>query len=386
MKLDDFIPFSPPLFGYEEVQSVRETLESGWVATGPKTFQFECDFANYVGAKYAVAMFSCTSALHLSLVALGIKPGDEVITSPFTFASTAHAICYVGAKPVFVDINLDTLNLDHSKIEEAITDNTSVILPVHYGGMPCEMDQIVDIAKKHGLYIVEDAAHAVGSEYKGRKIGSIGDITCFSFYATKNLSTGEGGMATTNNEEFANLMRRLTMYGISDARDIFAKRYTSRGTWDYDIEMLGFKCNMSDIVAAIGLEQLKKIKTFNEVRGRYSEIYRKQFAGNCKIRLLENKDNIINCWHLFPIILNIDKIDRGRDDIIEKLRKRNVGTSVLFKPLHLHSYYKNTLNHRYGDFPNSEYIYERIINLPISPKIPEDKIEVITSVVNEVIS
>lgn len=368
-KTEKYILFSPPWIGSEEEQEVLASLRSGWITTGPKVKEFEKQVAEYTGAKHAVATFSCTDAMLIALCVLGVKEGDEVITSPYTFASTGHVICHLGAKPVFVDVEADTFNIDHQKIEKKITSKTKAIFPVHYAGHSCDMDPILQIAQKYKLYVVEDAAHAIGSEYKSRKIGILGDITCFSFYATKNLATSEGGMALTDNEEWANRMRILTMYGISDAREIWQKRYTKAGSVHHDIVELGYKCNMTDICAAIGIPQLAKLDRFNQIREEFATIYNNAFKNHSGLQIPIVKEYAKSNRHLYPLLLNLDFLDTDRDSFIEALKEINIGTSVLFMPLHLHSYYAKTLGHVYGDFPVAENLFERVVCLPISPKL-----------------
>jgi dTDP-4-amino-4,6-dideoxygalactose transaminase len=368
-KTTNFVPFAPPLIGNEEIEEVVATLKSGWITTGPKVKAFEKRFAEWVGAPYAAATFSCTSAMHLSLVALGIGPGDEVITTPFTFASTAHVILWCGAKPVFVDIRPDTLQIDERQIESKINPNTKVILPVHYGGNPAAIEEIVALAKRRGLAVIEDAAHAIGARVKDRSIGTVGDATCFSFYATKNITTAEGGMVTTRDAGLAEKVRKLSMYGISDSREIW-KRYAPRGTWFYDVEMIGYKCNMTDIAAAMGLHQLNHLSEWIMLRTKYAGIYGERLKGlGCDfMRIAEDHQC---AWHLFPLLLP-EAVDRDR--FIEYLTRSGVGSSVLFRPLHLHSAYQKVLGTREGDFPQSEKVYQRLVCLPLSPAVTEEEI------------
>lgn len=384
---DDFIPFSPPLIGRAEIDEVKDTLESGWLTTGPKTERFENLVRDYVGAKYAVAVNSCTAALHLALVVLGIGPEDAVICPTYTFASTGHVIAYTGATPVFVDSEDRTFNLDVDKLKQILEEDCvdtkkglihkksgkkiKAILPVHYGGQPCDLDEIMGLAYKYDLHVVEDAAHALGTEYQGRRIGSIGPITCFSFYATKNLTTGEGGMLVTDNEEWAEKARVLSMYGISDARRIW-KRYAPKGSWVYDIKYLGFKYNMMDIQAALGIHQLARLDEFIETRAKHAAIYREAFADLHQIRCPHVLEDARHCWHLFPILVDNDLLKVHRDEIIEILKAKNIGTSVLFQPLHLHSYYQETWGTKEGDFPVAEDVFSRVINLPVSPALTEE--------------
>jgi dTDP-4-amino-4,6-dideoxygalactose transaminase len=361
-----FLPFSQPFIGNKEIEEVVSTLRSGWITTGPKAQEFERKFSEYVDSKYAVAVNSCTAALHLALEALGIDKNDEVITTTFTFASTVNVIIYQNAKPVLVDIKEDTYNIDPDKISEAITSKTKAIIPVHYGGQPCDMDLILKIAKENNVAVIEDAAHAVGSEFKGKKIGSISDITCFSFYPTKNITTIEGGMITTNSKELAEKTRILSLHGMS--RDAW-KRYSSNGSWFYEIEYPGYKYNMTDIQASLGLVQLERIDDFYRIREKQAEIYLKAFKNTPEIITPKISKNVKHTWHLFPIQLNLDllKIDRAR--FIEALKAENIGSSVHFIPVHLHPFYAKTFGFKKGDFPVAEKVYNRIVSLPIYPKM-----------------
>ena len=376
----EFLPFSPPLLGSEEKAELMDTLDSGWITKGPKTERFEQDFAAYCSVEHAAAVYSCTAALHLALVALGIGPGDEVLVPTMSFASTAHVVAYVGATPVFVDCDLD-FNIAVDQIESKITERTKAIIPMHYGGQACDMDAILDIAQRYGLRVVEDAAHAAGAAYKGKKIGSLqSDVACFSFYATKNMTTGEGGMATTNNGDLIERIKVLSMYGISDARRIW-KRYAPKGSWWYDIVELGYKYNMMDIQAALGIHQLRRLDGFIERRAHFAWMYKEGFADLSAISIPAVKNDVHHAWHLFPILIDPDSLTIDRAQFIEQLRAENIGTSVFWIPLHMHTYYRETLEHDPADFPNALYLYERVISLPISPKMAdEDVLDVIAAV------
>ena len=375
------IPFSPPWLGQEEEQEILDSLRNGWLTTGPKVKEFEKQVAGFVGAKNAAAAFSCTDAMLTALRVMGVKEGDEVITTPYTFASTAHVICHHRAKPVFVDVEADTSNIDPEKIEAKITPKTKGIIPVHFAGHACDMDSIMDIAKRHKIFVMEDGAHALGTEYKNNTIGSIGDITCFSFYATKNLTTSEGGMAVTNNEDWANRMRILTMYGISDAREIWHNRYSKDGDIHYDIVELGYKCNMTDLCAAIGIQQLAKLNSFNAAREQFAQIYDNAFKDHPGLKIPTIKSYTKTCRHLYPLLLNLDYLNINRDSFINSLKKLNINTSVLFKPLHLHSYYADTFTYKRGDFPIAEKLFERVVCLPVSPKLGESNIRKVAETV-----
>src|SRR5262245_35643817 len=367
----EFIPFHRPAIDENEIESVVETLKSGWLTTGPKVKTFEEDFARYVASKHAVAVNSGTAALHLALDAIGIKEGDDVILPTMTFAATAEVVLYFKANPVLVDCQRDTLNLDPSQIEPAITSKTKAIIPVHFGGQPCEMDRILNIAKKHNLRVIEDAAHALPANHHSRTIGTIGDITCFSFYATKTITTGEGGMATTENSEWAERMRMMSLHGIS--HDAW-KRYTKEGSWYYEILYPGFKYNLTDIAAAIGIEQLKKCNKFWEARQRIAMNYAKAFADLKEIQVPSCRNDVQHAWHLFVIQLTLERLKINRNEFIEALREKEIGTSVHFIPLHLHPYYRDKFGYKPGEFPNASAVFDRIISLPIYPKMTEGNV------------
>src|SRR5215831_18054822 len=364
----EFMPFHVPEIGEEEICSVVETLRSGWLTTGSKAKRFEEDFKKYIGTIHAVAVNSGTAALHLALDATGIGPGDEVIVPTMTFTATAEVVIYLGARPILVDCEPDTLNLDPSDIERKISPRTKAIIPVHFGGQPCDMERILEIAEEYELKVIEDAAHALPASYRHKKVGAIGDITCFSFYATKTITTGEGGMATTENSEWAQRMRMMSLHGIS--HDAW-KRYTKEGSWYYEILYPGFKYNLTDIAAAIGIEQLKKCNDFWEARQRIAMNYAKAFADLQEIQLPTCRNAVQHAWHLFVIQLNLERLKINRNQFIEALRDKEIGTSVHFIPLHLHPYYRNKFGYKPEDFPNASKAFERIVSLPIFPGMTE---------------
>lgn len=372
----EFLPYYEPLIEEDEVKEVVDTLKSGWLTMGPKTAEFEDSIVEYTGAKYAIAVNSCTAALHLSLIALGVRKGDEVITTPFTFASTGNVIIHVGAKPVFVDIDRKTYNINPERIKEAITPKTKAIVPVHYAGQPCDMKAIMEIAKDHNLFIVEDAAHAIGAEYENKKIGTFGTTTCFSFYATKNITTGEGGAITINDEELADKLRVLRLHGMS--KDAW-KRYSDKGSWYYEIADCGWKYNMTDIQAALGIHQIKKLDRFIEIRRGYAEIYNEELKKVDEVITPYEKSNVKHVYHLYPILLR----SHNRNEFVEKMYERGIGCSVHFIPLHLHPFYKNTFGFKKGDFPNAEWVYEREVSLPLYPKMKEEDVESIANRIKE---
>jgi UDP-4-amino-4,6-dideoxy-N-acetyl-beta-L-altrosamine transaminase len=377
-----FLPYSLPLLDEQEEQAVLDVLRSGWLTTGPKVRQFEEAFAQYTGATHAVAVNSCTAAMHLVLAAWGIGQGDEVITTPLTFCATLEAIEYVGATPVLVDVEPATANIDPNRIEDAITPCTRAVLPVHYGGLPCEMDAIMEIAARHHLLVLEDAAHAVGAEYKGRKIGTIGHATAFSFYATKNLTTGEGGMITTHDADLADQCRILSLHGIS--RDAW-KRYTAAGSWYYEVQALGYKYNMTDLQAALGICQLNKLDAMNARRQQIAAQYHRAFA---ELEFLtpfptELPTDRTHVWHLYTILLHLDALRIDRAQFIEELKAHNIGTSVHFIPIHYHPHYARYGWQR-GQFPNAEQYYERTLSLPLYPAMSDQDVADVIEAVYDV--
>ncbi|MDD5529401.1 MAG: DegT/DnrJ/EryC1/StrS family aminotransferase [bacterium] len=375
------VPFGLPYITKDEIDEVIEALRSGWISTGPKSVELEEKLREYIGTKYSAIVSSCTAALHLALCAYDIKEGDEVITSPYTFIATTESILYTGAKPVFVDIHKDTLNIDPAKIEKAITKRTKAIVPVHIAGHPCEMDEIMKIAKKHNLIVIEDAAHAFGTYYKSKKIGTIGDATCFSFYATKNLTTGEGGMITTNNKKIAEKIKLLRLHGMS--RDAW-KRYSKEGSWYYEILTTGYKYNISDIHSALGIQQLKKFEKMQKMREKIVNTYDEAFSKIKELQIPVIKDySTTHAYHLYiiKIVPELLKIDRTK--FIELLRAENIGTGVHFIPLHLMPFYKQTFGFKKGDFPNAEWAYERTISLPLYPGLTSEDVKYIIKKVKD---
>jgi UDP-4-amino-4,6-dideoxy-N-acetyl-beta-L-altrosamine transaminase len=378
---EEFLPFSLPDIGQAEIDEVVDTLQSGWITTGPKTKTFEQRFAGYIGVHHAIAVNSCTAALHIALSAAGIGPGDEVITSPLTFCSTANVVIHLGGIPVFADIG-DDYNIDPSEIEEHITSRTKAIIPVHYSGQPCRMDEILACAQDHDLLVIEDAAHAVGARYHDRMIGTIGDVTTFSFYAIKNMTTGEGGMITTDDDELAERMRLLSLHGIS--KDAW-KRYTSRGSWYYEVIHAGYKYNMTDIQAALGIHQLARLERFLEVRSKYVAMYNEAFGETPEIQTPVVNTDVRHAWHLYVIQLDLERLNINRAQFIEALREENIGTSVHFIPVHLHPHYHATYGYKRGDFPNTERVYDRIVSLPLYPKMTEEDVEEVIAAVKKVV-
>jgi dTDP-4-amino-4,6-dideoxygalactose transaminase len=318
---------------------VLECLRSGWLTTGMKVREFEALFAKYVGAKHAIAVNSCTSGLHLALEAAGVKEGDEVITSPMTFTATAAVVEHLRAHPVFVDIDAETMNIDPAGIEARITPKTKAILPVHFAGQACDMNAIGEIARRHGLVVIEDAAHAIPTRYQGRLVGTLSPITCFSFYATKNITTGEGGMVTTDDDRYAERIRLMTLHGMN--KDAW-KRYMQGGAWSYDIVAPGYKYNLPDTAAAMGIPQLRRCEEFHARRLEIARKYDEGFAGLRGVSTPVVRDPKSHGWHLYVIQVHADQLSIGRDAFIQALVERNIGVSVHFSPLHLQPYYRDT--------------------------------------------
>lgn len=380
---DKFLPFGAPQILQQEINEVIDTLKSGWLSTGPKVHKFEEMFKNYIGCKYVVALNSCTAGLYLALDSIGIKKGDEIITTPLTFPATVNAIVNIGAKPVFVDVEKDTGNIDTSKIKKVITKKTKAILPVHLYGMPCEMDEILYIAKKHNLHVIEDAAHCIEGKYKNKKIGNIGDATSFSFYATKNVTCGEGGMITTNNSELADKIRVKSLHGISKGA---WKRYSSDGFQHYDVLYPGYKYNMMDLQAAIGIHQLARIEENLRIRERYWKKYNKAFYNVEEIIIPKEEKNIKHARHLYTILLKLERLKITRDEFLTALQKENIGCGVHFISCHLYSYYKKMYGYKRGDFPSAEFISDRTVSLPLSAKLTDKDIEDVIHAVKKIIN
>ena len=386
MRPDTFIPFHLPSIGDEEVREVESTLRSGWLTTGPRTAQFEKEFGSYVRSPYAIAVNSCTAGLHTALTALGVGKGDEVITTPLTFCSTVHAILLTGAKPVLADVRADG-NIDPEKIEKAITARTRAILPVHLAGLPCEMKVIWRIARRHGLLVVEDAAHAAGTYYRGRSIGGAGDsgvsdAVCFSFYATKNMTTGEGGMITTPSKSLADRIRILSLHGMS--RDAW-NRYSKHGSWYYEVVATGFKYNLSDIQSAIGIHQLRKLDSFIKARAQYAEMYNQAFAGLEELETAPAGAHCRHSWHLYMLRLNLPSLKIDRKGFIEQLRRRGVGASVHFIPISLHPYFSRMpwATHRCDQALN---LYQRVVSLPLYPAMTEAQVRRVVASVKHIVA
>lgn len=376
-----FMPFSQPLIGDEEIAEVVDSLKSGWLTTGPKVARFEEAFAAFVGAEAALAVNSCTDALLIALAALGVGPGDEVVTTAITFVSTVHCIERLGARPVLVDVEPDTLNIDPVKLEAALTPKTKAIVPVHLYGHPVELDTIRAIAAARGIPIVEDAAHGASALYRGRMIGASPSIAAFSFYPTKNMTTGEGGMLV-GPKAFVDRARPWSLHGMS--RDAYA-RYTATGSWFYDVVVPGFKSNMTDLQAALGLHQLRKLPSFQERRRALAASLDRAFAGMPEIQRPTERPEVHASLHVYVIRLVLDRLTIGRDEFINQLKARNIGSSVHFIPIHLHSYYRDKYGYAPGDFPVALAEYSRLISLPMHLRLSDDDLQDVISAVTDVV-
>jgi len=372
-----FIPLSRPYITDHEIEAVVDVLKSGHLTTGPKVLEFENNIRRYIGEGiYAVALNSCTAGLYLALLALDIGEGDEVIIPTWTFAATGHVVLWTGARPILCDIDETSLNIDVEKIKSLITPKTKAIIPVHFAGYPCEMDGIVDLAKKHNLVVIEDAAHAIGTCYKGKRIGNFGNVTLFSFYATKNLTCGEGGMAVSRDSNLIEKMKKMSYFGIN--KEAF-KQHKDRGNWYYEIDELGYKYNMDSIHAAIGLIQLKRLDQMNERRREIAKMYKENL--DKRIRFTQDRNDNYHTYHIFPIRIGNDIIDR--DELISKLKMRNIGTSVHFIALHRHPFYKSMAGNKV--FPVADKAYQEIVSIPIFPSMSDDDVYYVIENINDIL-
>lgn len=391
-----FLPFAPPLIGEDEIAEVVDTLRSDWITTGPKVNRFEQEFAAAVDAPAALAVSSCTAALHLALAALQIGPGDAVITTPMTFCSTVHVIEHVGARPILVDVEPETLNLDPRRVRATLerlngghtkAGPIKAILPVHLYGHPCDMDALLGIASEYGLAVIEDAAHALPARYKGQMVGSLGKnlptpvLTAFSFYATKNLTTAEGGMLT-GNAEMLDRARVWSLHGMSHGA---WKRYSSEGSWHYEVTCPGFKYNMTDIQAAIGLHQLRKLPEFHARRRDIAHRYNRAFRDIAELEIPPEQAWAGHAWHLYVLRLNLDRLSVTRDDFLTEMHRHQIGTSVHFIPIHLHAYYRERYGYSPQDFPVAYAGYQRMLSLPCSPRMRDQDVQDVIAAVFEVV-
>ena len=376
---ETYLPYGSQWVDEDDIQAVVDVLRSDWITTGPKVDEFEKAFAEYVGAKCAVAVSSGTAALHAAVFAGGIGTGDEVIITPMTFAASANCVLYQNGTPIFADIQPDTLNIDPKEIEKKITRRTKAIIPVDFTGHPCDLDEICDIAKRRNLLIIEDGCHALGAEYHGKKIGSLSDMTVFSFHPVKHITTGEGGIITTNNPELSNRLRIFRNHGITTE----ARERQKKGAWFYEMVDLGYNYRITDFQCALGLKQLEKINAFLERRKEIAVKYNEAFDGIPEITTPYVKENVTHAWHIYVIQLNLDSLKDNRTGIFVALRAENIGVNVHYIPVHTHPYYRKKLGPL--SYPIAEAVYERIITLPIFPKMTDDDVNSVMNAVRKVI-
>jgi dTDP-4-amino-4,6-dideoxygalactose transaminase len=369
---DSYLVFGSPQLLEPEIEEVIATLRSCWIGTGPRVAAFENNFRDYVGSPRALGVSSCTAALHLAMIAIGIEPGDEVIVPAMTFAATANAVIHAGGRPVLADVDRDTMCLSPEDVEQRITPRTRALIPVHFAGRPCRMEPLAKLAARHRLRIIEDCAHAIETLYHGRHVGTLGDIGAFSFYVTKNVVTGEGGMVTVANEAWAARIKTLALHGLS--ADAW-KRFSDEGFKHYEVIEPGFKYNMTDIQGALGLHQLARVES-NLVRRR--EIwaqYDEAFAGLPVILPLPEEPGTRHARHLYTLLVDLDRLRGGRDEVQAALHHQRIGTGIHYHALHLHRYYRETFGYVSGDFPNAEWISERTLSLPLSPKLSDEDVQ-----------
>jgi dTDP-4-amino-4,6-dideoxygalactose transaminase len=376
------IPFFKPAISEDDIDAVVDAMRSGWITSGPNVQALEAELAAYTGAGYANAVNSCTAALHLALAAWGIGPGDEVIVPVYTFSATANVVLHCGATPVLVDVRDSDANMDPAAFEKAITRQTKAVIPVDFGGEPCDMAAIITIARRHGLKVLSDSAHSVGSLYRGRPVGSIADATALSFYATKNMTTGEGGALLTDDPELSDRVRMLTLHGIT--KDGWG-RYTAGGTWRYDIAEFGFKDNLTDIAAALGRSQLRRLETFNEDRDRVAARYLANLRDEEHLILPSINEANRRVWHIFMVRVRNEQSPVPRDEVIEKLAERGIQTSVHFIPLHYFTAYQRYGNWKPGDFPVAEHIFDGAISLPIFPEMTDTQVDDVCQALREIL-
>jgi UDP-4-amino-4,6-dideoxy-N-acetyl-beta-L-altrosamine transaminase len=375
------LPYGHHSIEESDIEAVVKTLRSDWLTTGPKIEEFEEAIAAWVGAKYAVSFSSGTAALHAAVFAAGLQPGDEAITSPLTFAATANCVLYQGATPVFADVSSDTLNLDPQAAAVRITSRTRVILPVDYAGHPADLDAILALAERHGLVVIEDACHALGAEYRGRRVGNLSHMTVFSFHPVKHLTTGEGGMVTTDNPEFAETLRRFRNHGISSD----ARQRQNLGQWHYEMVLLGFNYRLTDIACALGLEQLKRLDMNlarrNQIAARYTAAFR-EVPG---VFLPRVRSDVNPAWHLYPLRLDLKQLSVGRAEVFRALRAENIGVNVHYIPVHRHPYYRDRFGYQGGEYPVAEDAYERLISLPMFQGMSDDDVNDVVHAVIKVV-
>lgn len=381
---DNFLVFGAPQIGNEEVEEVVSCLHRRWIGTGPLVSRFEADFAHYKGdVKNSIALNSCTAALHLSLIAAGIGPGDEVITTPMTFCATVNAIIHSGAKPVLADCDPRTMNIDSAEVEKKITSKTKAILPVHFAGRCCDMAPLMSLAEENNLIVIEDCAHAVESEYKGRKAGTFGTIGCFSFYVTKNVVAGEGGMVITDDDQIASTIKILGLHGLS--KDAW-KRFSDEGYKHYQVMYAGYKYNMTDMQAALGIHQLRRVEENWLRRKKIWDSYNDAFRDLPCILPADPEPDTRHALHLYTPLLDIDRLNRDRDWVLKALTAENVGIGVHYLPVHLHPYYQDIFSWKVGDYPNAEWIGQRTLSLPLSAAVDDNDVDDVINAFRKVLN
>ncbi len=380
---DNFLAFARPCIEAADIELVVETLRSGWLTVGPRTHDFQRRVAEYVGVESAAALNSCTAGLHLAMVALGIGPGDEVILPTIDFVSGANTVCHLGATPVLVDVDAETICVTPNIFEAAITDRTRLLMPVHFAGRPCDMDGIMELARTRGIKVLGDAAHAIGADIGGRRIGSMADATSFSFYVTKGITTGEGGAVTSTDPD---LTARIALLGLHGMSSDAWKRYSERGPWYYEVLEAGYKCNMSDMQAALGLSQIDRVDTFRERRREIADAYTAAFAQDPSITPPAAYLDGHHAWHLYPIQIDVDALSIDRDQFIKQLVEEGIGVSVHFIPVHYHPYYRKLLGLERGSFPVAEHYFERAVSLPIYPSMTSGDVDDVIEAVRKLTS
>lgn len=379
----DFLPLTRPWIGEEEKREVLDTLDGVWLSRGPKVSQFEDDFRKYTEANHAIALSSCTAALHVAIVAAGIKEGDEVITTPITFPATTNAILYERAVPVLVDVDRRTFNIDPSLIEKRITSRTKAIIPVHMAGQPCDMAEILEIARRKNLTVIEDAAHAIGATYAGKKVGSLADAGCFSFYASKNLVTGDGGMLTVEDDKVAEFSRVIGLHGMSTTA---WKRYSKEGVPNWELVYPGFKYNMTDIQASLGIHQLRKIETITALREKWCQLYDDFLSDIPEVTLPYRAPGRRHACHLYIITLHIDRLSVSRDQFLAMLKAENIGCGIHFVSVHMQPYYVSRFGYQRRDYPNAEWLSDRILSLPLFPQMTEADVHDVARAVRKLVA
>ncbi len=378
----EFLVFGSPLVTENEINAVENVLRSCWIGTGPRVAEFEDLFRDYVGSQYAIAVNSCTAALHLAMVASGIGRGDEVIVPAMTFCATANAVVHTGAVPVFADVGFSDGCIDPQDVEKRITPRTKAIIPVHFAGRPCNMEALKTIADRHGLLLIEDAAHAIESSAQGKKIGAIGDMTCFSFYVTKNLYTGEGGMITTNDEELAAKIKTYALHGMT--KDAW-RRFSDEGYRHYQVVFPGFKYNMTDMQAALGVSQFPRIDQMHSRRSRINEVYTSRFKDLPIKTPTPVREKDIHAYHLYPIFIDEGELGCTRDMFMDALFEENIGTGVHYIALHLQPYYRDLLGCRPDDYPNAKKISDQTLSLPLSAKLSDEDVDDVVAAVERTV-